>query len=92
MLLEGAGVGCGMILCREQVSWPHMLAGAVQGDGERAPDNASVSLSLNSPFCAHWHAGSVPVLSWRGRQPEHLPCCNALVICIAAQSWGKRRD
>lgn len=93
MLLEEAGVGRGMIPFRELASWPHMLAGALHGEGERASDNASVSLALNSPFCVHWHVGSVPVLLWRGRQPEHeLLCCNARVICIAAQSWGERRD
>lgn len=73
----------------ELVSWPHLSAGAIGRGGERVPGNASVCLAPNSPFCVHRRAGRVPVLLWRGRQPEHeLPCCYLHVICIAAQSWG----
>lgn len=36
----------------ELVSWPHMFVRAMhgEGEGERAPDNTSVCLALNSPF------------------------------------------
>lgn len=75
----------------ELVSWPYMSVGAMHGEGERGPENASVCLVLNSLFHVHRHAGGLPVLLWRGRQPEHgLPCCYSRVICIPAQSWGKK--
>lgn len=74
----------------ELVSWPHMPAEAMHREGERAPNSASVCLALNSLSYVHRRAGRVPVLLWRGRQPEHeLPCCYSHVICIAAQIWGK---
>lgn len=98
MLLEGAGVGCGMAVQGasrdvELVSWPHMSAAAMHREGERAPDNASVNFKVIvqdlNPLCyGHRRAGRV--LLCRGRQPEHkLLCCYLRVICIAAPSWGK---
>lgn len=94
MLLEGAGVGCGVAVQGasrdvELVSWPHTCAAALCREGERAPDNESVPVQvilhdLNTPSAT---SGGVPVLLCRGRQPEHkLLCWYLCVICIAAPS------
>lgn len=70
MLLEGAAIGCGVVLIREPVvmwSWcpgPTCLWEPCTKRGrELFCDNASVCLALNSRFCNHRHAGIVPVFS-----------------------------
>lgn len=80
MLLEGAGVGCGVAVQGasrdvELVSWPHTSAAAMHREGERAPDNASVHVKvimhdLNPLCCVQRRAGRVPVLLCRGRSPS----------------------
>lgn len=95
MLLEGAGVGCGVVVQGasrdvELVSWPNMCAAAMHRKGERATDNANVHVKVIlhdlNPLCyVHRRAWRVPLLLCRGRQPEHkLLCCYLCVICIAA--------
>lgn len=89
MLLEGAGVGCGVAVQGassdvELMSWPHMCAAAMHGEGERAPDTASVRVKvilhdLNLLCCVQWHAERVPVLLCRGMQPSTNFCADTYV-------------
>lgn len=94
MFLEGAGVGCGMIVCREPAgmwSWCPGPRCLLEPCMERELLITPV-LSPELPRCVCRRAGRVPVLLCRSRQPQHeLPWCYLHVICIADRIWGEER-